>query len=176
MKASTFSLVGLAGRYAEAANLLKEPGDCAVVERSGIRRQILVSCPDGCGETLSINLDPASGPAWRLYQRRGRWSLFPSIDRPSGCQSHFILWSGRILWCEPDSYGQEPEVVEGLARRIREAMSAGQTISFVAIAQELDDVPWDILRCCRQMVRDGLLVEGSGQQRGNFMLKTEVQP
>ena len=176
MKASTFSLVGLAGRYAEAASLLKEPGDCAVVERAGIRRQILVFCPDGCGETLSINLDPASGPAWRLYQRRGRWSLFPSIDRPTGCKSHFILWSGGILWCEPDSHGEEPEVVDGLVRQIREAMRPGQTIGFVAISQKLDDVPWDILRCCRQMVRDGLLVEGIGQQLGNFMLKTEAQP
>jgi Family of unknown function (DUF6527) len=43
---------------------------------------------------LSINLDPRSGPTWRLYQRRGRWSLFPSIDKTSGCRRHFILWGG----------------------------------------------------------------------------------
>lgn len=176
MKILTFSVAGTAGRYAEAAALVKRPGDCAIVERTGVCRQILVSCPDGCGDTLSINLDPASGPAWRLYQRRGSWSLFPSIDRPTGCLSHFILWSGRILWCEPNSYDEEPELVEELESQIAEVMRPGQTISFVAIAQQLNDVPWDILRCCRQMVRDGVLVEGTGPQQANFTLKTAIQP
>jgi hypothetical protein len=98
MRPTTFKMLGIVARYSEAATLLKKPGDCAVVERKGTLRQIVISCPDGCGETLSINLDPRSGAAWRLYQRRGRWSLFPSIDRTSGCRSHFLLWGGHIAW------------------------------------------------------------------------------
>src|SRR5205823_167273 len=94
MKVTTFNMLGVVARYSEAAPLLQKPGDCAVVEREGVRRQIVIACPDGCGETLSINLDPRSGAAWRLYQRRGRWSLFPSIDKTAGCRSHFILWGG----------------------------------------------------------------------------------
>jgi Family of unknown function (DUF6527) len=167
MKAETFSIVGTAGRYSEAAMLIKKPGDCAVVERTGVRRQILISCPDGCGETLSINLDPASGPAWHLYFRRGRWSLFPSIDRPTGCLSHFILWGGQITWCEPDTYGTEPDTPD-IGGRILEVISPGTILSFVAIADQIDEVPWDVLRCCRRLVRGGLLTEGLGRRRGVF--------
>lgn len=31
-----------------------------------------------------------------------------------------------------------------------------------------DSVPWDILQCCRRLVRRGLAVEGRGRNRGRF--------
>jgi Family of unknown function (DUF6527) len=66
-----------------------------IVEREGVMRQPVVQCPDGCGEILSVNLDRHSGLAWRLHNRRGSWSLYLSIDKPTGCESHFILSYGK---------------------------------------------------------------------------------
>ncbi len=102
MRASRYTMCGQVERYGEAAARLAKPGDCALVARGGVQRQLIMKCPDGCGETLSVNLDARSGKAWRIYERRGRWSLFPSIDRPTGCQSHFVLWHGHVLWCDFD--------------------------------------------------------------------------
>jgi hypothetical protein len=168
MKASTYEVVTIAPRYADAANSISKPGDCAVVERAGTRRQLVICCPDGCGEILSINLDPRSGPAWRLYRKRNAWSLFPSIDRPTGCLSHFILWSGRVMWCGPeDEDSGAPEIPEISAERILDALGDRPT-GFVQVADNLDEIPWDVLGACRKLVRQGLLQEGLGKQRGNF--------
>jgi hypothetical protein len=168
MRPTTFKMLGIVGRYSEAAALLKKPGDCAVVEREGTRRQIVISCPDGCGETLSINLDPRSGAAWRLYQRRRHWSLFPSIDRTSGCRSHFILWGGHIAWCDYEGGGAEPEWPRTLGDRVVESLRRRCPANFVTIAEELDEVPWDVLAACHHLVREGLLVEGEDKNRGVF--------
>jgi hypothetical protein len=168
MKASTYEVVAIAARYADAAGSISKPGDCAVVERAGTRRQFVICCPDGCGEILSINLDPRSGPAWRLYRKRGIWSLFPSIDKPAGCLSHFILWRGRVLWCGPDDEDRGvPEIPEISAERIQHAVGDGPT-GFVQVADKLDEVPWDVLAACRKLVREGLLEEGVGEQQGGF--------
>ena len=168
MRPMIFNMLGIVARYAEAAALLHKPGECAVVEREGTRRQIVISCPDGCGETLSINLDPRSGAAWRLYERRGRWSLFPSIDRTSGCRSHFILWGGHISWCDFEGGEAEPEWPTTLGDRVLESLRRHSPANFVAIADELDEVPWDVLAACHHLARQRLLVEGEGKNRGVF--------
>jgi len=170
MRPTTFKMLGIVARYSEAATLLKKPGDCAVVERKGTLCQIVISCPDGCGETLSINLDPRSGAAWRLYQRRGRWSLFPSIDRTSGCRSHFLLWGGHIAWCDLEGDRAEPEWPTTLGDRVMESLGRRSPANYVVIADELDEVPWDVLAACHHLVRRGLLVEGEDKDRGAFSL------
>jgi hypothetical protein len=171
MRPTSFAIRGTAARYSEAAALLQEPGDCAIVERGGTRRQIVIACPDGCGEKLSINLDPRSGPAWRLYERRRQWSLFPSIDKTSGCRSHFILWGGHITWCDFEGGGAEPEWPSTIADRVLEFLRAAQPASYVAIAEELDEIPWDVLAACHHLVRQELVFEGEGRNRGIFTLQ-----
>src|ERR1700749_290831 len=106
MKSFIYNMQGTVERYAEASRRVNSSGDCGIVVRGGINRKLVLRCPDGCGDILSINLDARSGPAWRLYCRRGMWSLFPSIDRPTGCLSHFILLHNRVLWCNADEDGQ----------------------------------------------------------------------
>ena len=167
MKASRYNIVSVAARYAEALARLKNIGDCAVVERGGIQRQLVLQCPDGCGDILSINLDPRSGPAWRLYNRRGEWSLFPSIDRPTGCLSHFILWRHRILWCDGGE-GDAPAMHADLGEHVLATLASGAPIDFVEIADALDEVPWDVLSVCRHLVKRGLLEEQEGERRGVF--------
>ncbi len=170
MKVLTYEVVTIAPRYVDAASSVSKPGDCAIVERAGMQRQLVVRCPDGCGEILSINLDPRAGPAWRLYRKNGAWSLFPSIDKPTGCLSHFILWRGHVLWCGlNDEQGAGPESGIDIGRIL--GVIGCQPMSFVQIADQLDEVPWDVLAGCRKLVIQGFLTEGSGNQRGNFWKK-----
>ena len=63
--------------------VLKDPGDAALVRR-GVLRSILICCPDGCGETLVVNLDPRAGKAWRIDTRGGGTTLYPSVWRDGG--------------------------------------------------------------------------------------------
>lgn len=172
MKTSTYKVLPTAARYADAAASVDNPGDCAIVERAGVRRQLVMRCPDGCGEILSVNFDARSGPAWRLYKKRGTWSLFPSIDKTSGCLSHFILLHGRILWCDSldDDEGGN-EAVEIGPERILAALRHGHPAGFVQIADELEELPWDVLTACRSLRRRGVLEEGTGKQRGIFSVK-----
>jgi hypothetical protein len=72
----------------------------AIVERS-VPRWAVFRCPCGCGELLTINLDPRTGPHWRLLRSRSRVSLSPSVWRTSGCHSHFILWKNRVWLFRP---------------------------------------------------------------------------
>src|SRR5579863_6842360 len=102
MRSSTYKILGTVAYHSEAVDQLRSPGDCVIVERGGVTRQLVMKCPDGCGEIISVNLDRRAGPAWRLYKRRGLWSLYPSIDKPEGCESHFILSYGKIVWTDSD--------------------------------------------------------------------------
>jgi hypothetical protein len=170
MKATTYKVLAAVDRYSDAATKVPAPGDCAIVERAGVRRQLVMRCPDGCGDILSINLDARSGKAWRIYQRKGVWSLFPSIDRPTGCLSHFILWRGRISWIDVFD-GQEENldtIAESLEARVMETLRSKETASFTELADTLDEIPWDVLAACRSLKRRKLLEEGTGRWRGVF--------
>ncbi|MGH6810785.1 MAG: DUF6527 family protein [Methylocella sp.] len=176
MKALSYKILTTVARYAEAAASIGNPGDCAIVERGGVHRQLVMRCPDGCGEILSVNLDGRSGPAWRLYKKRGVWSLFPSIDRPSGCLSHFILWHGRVLWCSAlDGDEGGDQLIEINSEQILAILCDGRSASFVQIADKLDELPWDVLTVCRSLARRGILEEGTGKQRGIFSVKCRFE-
>ncbi len=168
MKATSYKMVGVVERYTDAAQAVAQPGECAIVERAGQQRQLVMRCPDGCGEILSINLDPRSGPAWRMYRRRGRWSLYPSIDRTSGCFSHFILWNGRIIWAEAASDELDLESYDRLMQPVLAALQRCVSASYVQLADELEELPWDVLSVCRMLVRQSKIVEGAGKNRGVF--------
>lgn len=87
----------------EAKALLEKPGDVVLVER-GVPRSFVMRCPDGCGETLAINLDRRAGKAWRLQaEQNSTVSLYPSVWKADGCRSHFIVRKSRIIWCEPEA-------------------------------------------------------------------------
>src|SRR5437899_8481676 len=92
-------LLGEAEHRDEGEALLQAPGD-AVLVRRGTLRSVLMRCPDGCGETLVVNLDPRAGKAWKLDMRTGKATLYPSVWRDGGCGSHFIVWRAHVLWCD----------------------------------------------------------------------------
>lgn len=140
-------------RY-EADALLKQPGDVVVVER-GRPRSLVISCPDGCGSQLTINLDPRSGKAWRLYQRGDEITLHPSVWRDSGCEAHFVVWRNRLLWCGPRAQdGDEPPYDKMLEAAVLAALT-NEYQSADEIADALDEIPWEISRIGERLVKTG---------------------
>ncbi len=148
----------------EANPLLRAPGDVALVHR-GVLRSLVLACPDGCGELLTINLDARTGKAWRVYGTPEEFSLFPSVWRETGCKSHFILWRSRIYWCDWDDKLETPieEVVQLVHRCLSHELS-----SYVDIADSLEVVPWAVLSACHRLVKEGIAQEGKNKQRGCF--------
>lgn len=148
-----------------ADEVLKAPGE-AVLVRRGVLRSMVMACPDGCGEILSVNLDGRAGKAWRYYERGGDVSLFPSVWRDTGCESHFILWRSRIYWCDR---GDELDVpMAEVIVQVRDALGA-QLEPYTSIAERLDLVPWAVLSACSKLRREGAAVEGKEKLRGHFM-------
>ena len=163
---------GTVSNRSEASAYLERPGDAVLVER-GRPRLLLISCPCGCGEEFPINLDPRAGPAWRLYRevRRGL-SVYPSVWRESGCESHYVIWRDRIYLFgryeeDFDSTTQNEEFAI-LVETVRNRLPAEGLLPYSEIAETIDAVPWDVLTACRRLVRMGIAREGKGKDRGSF--------
>lgn len=155
----------------EADAQLKDPGD-AVVIRRGVVRSLMLKRPDGCGETLAVNLDLRAGKAWHLDVRRGQLTLYPSVWREGGCKSHFILWRDLIIWAGPwerdnvePSYDQQLEDAVG-------GILDDDFRSVPEIASLLEEIPWEVQRACRALVRKGR-AESSGPHESYFRKKAQ---
>ena len=165
-------LKGTVGSRGDASSLLRSPGDAVLVQR-GTPRWLLLSCPCGCGAELPINLDSRAGPAWRLYQHSTQGlSIFPSVWRDTDCRSHFIIWHDKILlFVRTDEDFQSPgrtQDIAALSEVLRKKIPAVGFVSYVDLADSLGAVPWDALDACRHLVKNGVLREGFGKQRGMF--------
>jgi hypothetical protein len=147
-----------------ADEVLKAPGE-AVLVRRGVLRSMVMACPDGCGEVLTVNLDGRTGKAWRYYERGDEVSVFPSVWRDTGCKSHFILWRSRIYWCD---WNEELDVPMAEVISQVEGSLSDQFQSYTTVADRLDFVPWAVLSACSRLRRDGRAVEGDGRLRGHF--------
>ena len=156
---------------------LHRPGDAVIVDRGG-PRWLFLNCPCGCGTAIPVNLDPRAGPAWRLYQGKGGISLYPSVVRRTECKSHFIVHRDSIamLGTGRDSRWFYPD--ESPVRFEEETFSQLSWFRTKSAEEISDDIagsiPWDILQCCRQLVRAGLVVEGRGRNAGRFRKAAKV--
>lgn len=159
--------LGIVERHGEAVASLKQAGDCILVMR-GYPRNLLLKCPDGCGEIITINLDPASGPSWKLYQSGGHNSLYPSVDLTSGCRSHFILWRDNFLWCDYSRNERQINVDEDLIVAVEHKLQ-NAALHFSEIAEQLGELPWEVLWGCRKLVRLGL----ASEKRIGYFSKTK---
>jgi hypothetical protein len=151
----------------DARPLTVAAGDAVIVER-GCLRSLIVRCPCGCGDDLVINLDRRTGPAWRLYSRKSKLSLSPSYWRDSACECHFILWKNRIYWCGYYDNDYNDYSNPALEAGILPHVPKDDFVDYHVIAETLDEIPWDVLWCCRNMVNRGLLSEKAGKERGLF--------
>jgi hypothetical protein len=150
----------------DAEDHLAAPGDLVLVRR-GPLRSVVMACPDACGSVLTVNLDPRAGKAWRVYSDQRGFSLYPSVWREGGCESHFIVWRDRILWCDRYVEGEEPEH----GRSIEDALYQILTTNWVSaetLAQRLDEIPWEVARAGKSLARRGLAEAGTGIMLDHF--------
>jgi hypothetical protein len=104
--------------------------------------------------------------------RGERLSLYPSVWREDGCQSHFILWRDHILWCgryEDDN--EEPVYDPDLEAAVIRSLSVSRYRSSLEIAAELGEIPWEVSRVLRRFTRDGRAEEGKATLKDRFRLK-----
>lgn len=151
--------VGTVARYSEALALLHQAGDCVLIVR-GVERAFVMACPDGCGETLTINLDRRTGPAWKKFQRNGALTVYPSVWRESGCRAHFIIWKNRILWCGRSEEPTAELTDEELTTLTLAKLSTARYVHYELIAEALDAIPWDVYWVCKELVRLGCALPG----------------
>jgi len=157
--------LGMATRYSEAIERLKQPGDYVLVVR-GTPRGIVMSCPDGCGEHVIINLDRYGGPAWRRYTSGGKLSIYPSVWRESGCRAHFIIVRDRIYWCGSDGASSPAQVEKSLVFAVLEHLNHVTPLHYDTIAASLGAIPWEVVWACAALERAGLASE---PKRGYFI-------
>jgi hypothetical protein len=117
-----------------------------------------IKCPDGCGEVISVNLDPRTGPAWRFFERANSLTLYPSVWKESGCRAHFILWNSRLIWCDGyDSPNWRDDQIKRRVYRILPEPPAAHR-HFEDIAIELDLIPWEALWACQSLAAEKAVV------------------
>lgn len=88
--------------------------------------------------------------------------------------SHFIIWNHTIVWCG-GNYGDQDVVVEEEVQ-LRERvlpLCTQEWKHYTELAEQLDEVPWDVNRVCRYLARClGVLIEGEDKLRDYFKLST----
>jgi Family of unknown function (DUF6527) len=162
---------GIVENRHEADGLLEQPGDSVTVIR-GWPRSFVMACPDGCGSVLTVNLDPRAGKAWRFYGQDRR-SLSPSVWRDSGCGAHFVLWKDKILWCDANGESELP-AYEPIHEETVLAILSDTPKSVHDLADELDEIPWEVDRTLRQLVRAGQ-AEAIGKDPARFRRVENVE-
>jgi len=106
-----------------------------------------------------------------MYRRKGAITIFPSVWRDTGCESHFILWKDQILLFgnRNDDYEVgKLENVDIASDVVLGALPIDALASFQHVAERIDALPWDVLATCRDLVRQGKAFEGTGKERGHF--------
>jgi len=141
-------------RHGEATARVPQSGDYALVVR-GVPRSVVIRCPSGCGDVLTVNLDRRSGKAWRADMHKDALTLYPSVWRDDGCKAHFIVWRDALLWC--DGLGYSARVDDDIVRRVKAALMAagGAYLHYEDVADQLTLHPWEVLWACRQLQREG---------------------
>jgi len=153
----------------EAKGLISKPGDLIVIKRN-VFRSLILKCPCGCGDNLVINLDYRVDKAWRLYIRKKKITVFPSIWRDNSCESHFIIWNNNIFWCDYHSLWDEDFDDKDLSRKIIKVLKDKNSYYYVDLAEKLNAIPWEVLDVCRKLVKKGILIEGEQEKGGHFIL------
>ena len=76
-------------------------GTMVLVESAEIQKWACISCPGGCGQKISLSLNPNQRPRWTIitdfWQRP---TIHPSIHQKNACGCHFWIKKGQVVWCE----------------------------------------------------------------------------
>ena len=72
--------------------------ELTVVDRKYMK-WIFLRCPCGCGDLLNLSLMASHDPNWKLkLDYLNRPTIYPSIWKKDGCESHFWITKGKIHW------------------------------------------------------------------------------
>jgi len=155
----------------QARKLVVHKGDAALIVR-GLPRSLVMACPCGCGDQLTINLDFRCGPAWRFVNRGGKVTLYPSIWRESGCRSHFVIWENEIYLFGRDDIKRvrHPKLEAQVYKQLADVRAQ----HFVEIADALSELPWSTLVACENLVSDRKLHEVERKGSGKFLRRVDV--
>lgn len=69
-----------------------------IEHRGGKDRWLHLLCPCGCGSVISLNLMQSSKPFWTITFKDRRITVTPSVDKRTGCRSHFFIEDGALVW------------------------------------------------------------------------------
>jgi Family of unknown function (DUF6527) len=94
-----FDLIGsVVPTMPEKGSLLD--GDLALVVDGDIEKWACMRCPGGCGETISLSLNPNRRPRWKVgFDRWQRPTVEPSVWQKNECGCHFVIRDGIVNWC-----------------------------------------------------------------------------
>ena len=59
---------------------------------------LIMLCPCGCLSVIKLSLLNDDSPNWIIFLDK-KITLYPSIWRKIGCESHFWVKKGKIYWC-----------------------------------------------------------------------------
>lgn len=81
--------------------------ELTIIGGKGYNKWVHFKCPCGCNEVINLSLMKSHSPCWKLkIDLFSRPTLWPSIWKKDGCESHFWIKKGRIIWCEEEQdYG-----------------------------------------------------------------------
>jgi Family of unknown function (DUF6527) len=75
-----------------------EPSELVLVRANGKDRWVLLRCPCGCNDVVTLSVQQVHQPHWKLSGVEKRPTLHPSIWRTEGCRSHFLVREGKVIW------------------------------------------------------------------------------
>ena len=60
---------------------------------------IAFNCPCGCQNPVQLNLLKEADPCWTFkINKKGEITIFPSVWRIKGCNSHFVVLKSKMDW------------------------------------------------------------------------------
>ena len=96
-----------------------------------------------------------------LYLRNEKLTLYPSYWRNSHCGSHFILWNSEVYWCDWDDDGYWTQTAE-IETRVWDSLTY-DWINYEVLADQLGEIPWDVLQACYSLTRRGRVRHPKGE-------------
>jgi hypothetical protein len=76
-----------------------KPGVIVIVGGVDWAKWVLMKCPCGCGEVLTLSLMKSFRPRWKLkVSKKNRITLSPSVWKKDGCRSHFYIRKSKLRW------------------------------------------------------------------------------
>ncbi|MEQ9040227.1 MAG: DUF6527 family protein [Silicimonas sp.] len=76
------------------------PETLTVVESGNVKKWACLRCPGGCGEVITLSLNPNQRPRWDISEDFwSRPTVHPSVHQKNECGCHFWIKKGQVNWC-----------------------------------------------------------------------------